>query len=235
MNKIQRVINDLFAKEAVFQEGHWSSLKNFEQELKKYGFKSPIPLYHDYVFPAGITEAVFENHIMKLIYVFYFSPLRILDPKAYAKSFNLDTNMADDEIVLFLDSMNKITGDLNKQEQNAIIEYFERKKRFVVPEMKRLLVEMKKLNPEIADINIDTESPASMYDLFVGMTSKFHPEDIRYFCTKIDLDDARKRQHQIENIIGFSPNMFIEPSRIDKLVNSIILQKRNMMERGVEK
>ena len=54
--KVQKVIDNLLTKEAVFQNGHWSSAQNFEQLLNEKGFQSPIAISHEYKFPDGFTE-----------------------------------------------------------------------------------------------------------------------------------------------------------------------------------
>ena len=129
----------------------------------------------------------------------------------------------------------EITDSLTDDEKQEVLQYFRDKREYVLPELQKLLAQMRELNPEILDINISEKNPIKMFDLFIGMTSKFHHDDIKYFCENRDFDISARNQDRIKEVIGFCPHYFMEPSRIDHLVSSLIIQKQKKAQNTTTK
>ena len=85
---------------------------------------------------------------------------------------------------------------------------------------------IKTLNPEVTDTAPQT--PFDFYNLYIGMTSRFHIEDIRYFSTLTDFEVADKNQNKIEVVLGFGPGFRIAHYRVQQLIDGIILQKEQI-------
>lgn len=229
--KIQRTINTLKEKEAVFQSGHWSSAENFEAQLRADGFTPAIPISHTYKFPESLPEKECEDMAMWLIYIIFFNPVRIYDAKKYVEMMTAGTQMTDKEKNDWYDSMMQITGELNDSEKEQIVAFFERARRHAPADFAKLARNLQKLNPEVADAKIDENSVRDLTDLVIGMTSRFHPDDIKYCLTLNDMTIARKNQQKFDKLLGYSPHLFIEPKRVDKIINGIIMQRNMQMGR----
>ena len=225
--KIQRIINRLKENEAVFQAGHWSSAENFESRLRADGFTPPIPISHKYKFPESLPEKECEDMAMWLIYIIFFNPMRIYDTKKYVEMVTAGTQMTNEEKNAWYDNMMQITGELSDTEKQQIVAFFERAQRHTMSDFAKLAQNLQKLNPETADIKFDETSPNSLSDFVIGMTSRFHPDDIKYFMTTDNLAMARENGEKIGDLLGYSPNVFIEPKRVNQLISGIIMQ-RNM-------
>ncbi len=227
--KIQGVINRIRTQEAVFQAGHWSSAENFEAQLRADGFTPPVSISHKYNFPDNLPEKECEDMVMWLIYIIYFDPMRIYDPLGYAKMRTGGTPMSPEEKQAYYDNMQKITGELNNTEKEQIVAFFERAQRHAMDDLAKLARNLQKLNPEIADIKIDETSVRDLTDLVIGMTSRFHPDDIKYYMSITDYDTALQKRAKLGEILGYEPRVFIDPKRVDKIVNGITMQ-RNMQQ-----
>lgn len=234
--KIQKVISNILDKEAVFQQGHWSSAVNFERWLSEDGFIPACKISHQYKFPNGITEADYEKKVTNNMHYIAFNPLRIKDPKQYIELIyqNIpDVTATEKQEVL--DILNGVTGELNDTEKQKVIAHFTSPENVANARLniKNMVHEIKQLNPELTDIPITSIEDAN--DLLIGITSRFHPEDIKYFITekkKIGgLDKIRQDQKLFYTVLDYSPNLFIAPSRIKQIVNGIILQKQKLSTR----
>ena len=100
--------------------------------------------------------------------------------------------------------------------------------------MVQFLDTMHRLNPEIANIRVSPLSLKDMYDLYIGMTSKFHPDDIKYFLETNDFAKRDEQNKEMKKLVGFAPNVFIEPSRMQKIINSIKMQKQMPMYKDMQ-
>ncbi|MCQ2599445.1 MAG: hypothetical protein MJ187_03660 [Alphaproteobacteria bacterium] len=95
--------------------------------------------------------------------------------------------------------------------------------------MKKFLFNLKELNPETQNIN-----PQSIIDfdiLYCGMTSRFHPEDIKYFYYDIrnnkNLEQTNKIREKIESISGVRIGFHIAANRAQKILLQAILITQN--------
>lgn len=232
--KIQRVISNIIDKEAVFKNGHWSSAVNFEHRLAEDGFVPACPISHQYKFPDGITEADYEKKVMNnMYYLGLFEPLRIENPELYVDYiFQGIPDATANEKQQYLDFLNSVTGELNDAEKRKIIAHFTSNKNqnVALMNMENMVSEIKLLNPVLQDIPVNNHTNA--YDLLIGVTSRFHPKDIKYFITKSNkglgwLNKIHQDQKLFYTVLDYAPNLFMAPSRIKQIVNGIILQKQN--------
>lgn len=230
--KIQKVISDILDKEAVFKNGHWSSAVNFERRLADDGFVAACPISHQYKFPDGITEEEYEKKVMNnMYYLLLFEPFRIENPELYVNYiFQGITDATAKEKQRYLDFLNSVTGELNDEEKRKIIAHFTSNKnqKVALMNMENMVNEIKMLNPVLRDIPVNNHSDA--YDLLIGVTSRIHPKDIKYFITHNGLDrlnEMDQDQKLFYTVLDYAPNLFMAPSRIKQIVNGIILQKQN--------
>ena len=239
--KVQKVIDNIL-KEATFQNGHWSSSQNFDTELRKSGFVPNIVLWHQYKFPKEFTEESFENYIMQQEYIHFFDVNRIMNPKQYVDKMFDYSGMPELAVGIdieaekkaYLFKLIKSTGVLSDEEKKYIVDYFQNEQKYAFDRIKSFLPELKKLNPEIKNIN--PTSIHDFFDLYIGMTSRYHPEDIEYFASLSKtgrFDEASNNQDKIKKIIGFGPNFRLAPHRVETLINGIIAQKQIISQRDI--
>lgn len=229
--KVLNVISNILEQEAMFK-GHWSSAENFERWLKEDGFVPGCKISHQYKFPNGISEEDYEKQITNNMYYFAFDPMRILDTKRYVEQMykNIPDASAKEKQEI-LNFYNNITGELNDAEKQKIILHFTSAENVdnARLKIKNMVREIKQLNPVLADIPVVSLEDAK--DLLIGATSRYHPEDIRYFITEINktggLDKIRQDQELFYSVLNYSPNLFMAPSRIKQIVDGIILQKQH--------
>ncbi|MBO7656107.1 MAG: hypothetical protein J6S80_00020 [Alphaproteobacteria bacterium] len=216
--KVQKVIKNMLNHEALFPyEKHESSAQIFDTELRKLGIVPAVEVCHPYKFPANFDEASFEQYIMQQIYIHLFDPERVLAPKKYIQHFYAGTDVPENVQQIYLSDLLKITGSLSYEEKEYVSNYFMTEQPQAVVRMKEILPELKKLNPEIDDIN--PQSAFDFYDLYIGMTSRFHPEDIKYFSTLTDFDEADKNQALLKSVLGIDPQFRIAPHRVKQLID----------------
>ncbi len=232
--KIQKVINNILDKEATFR-GHWSSATNFEGWLKEDGFIPPCEISHQYKFPDGIPEEMYEKMVMNnMYYLGGFRPLRIENPEQYVEFvYQGVPGVSAQEKQELLDYLNGVTGELNEVEKRKVIMHFTNPENqsVALQNIKNMVREIKQLNPVLANVSVDSLEDAN--DLLIGVTSRFHPDDINYFITtkKTDgLDKIRQDQEPLKSALGYGPNLFVAPSRISQIVNGIQMQRQNKMQ-----
>ena len=225
--KIQRIINTLKEKEAVFQSGHWSSAEDFEHKLRTDGFIPPVPISHKYNFPTGMSEKEYEDMAMWLTYIIYFDPTRIYDTQKYVDTLTRGSSMTDEEKQAYYDKMVAITGELSDAEKDQIVRFFTNSQENAIQYFSKMTKNLQNANPEIADIKINPGAVQNMFDLAIGATSRFHPDDIKYYMSLGDIGPAQQNQRKIGDVLGYAPHIFIEPSRVNQIINGIIIQ-RNM-------
>ncbi len=224
--KVQNVIKKLLDQEALYPyEKHDSSAQIFNTELRKHGFNPTIEIYHKYKFPKGYPEASFERHIFQQFYIYLFNPDRITNTEKYVQHFYEGTKVPKRLQMEYLTDLIKITGILSTEEKEYLVNYFLIEQPKAFSRMVAFLPEIKRMNPEIADTNPD--KPLDFYNLYIGMTSRFHPEDIKYFSTLTDFTQANKYTDKIKSVLGFAPGFRIAPHRAKQLINEIIIQKQN--------
>lgn len=229
--KVQRVITNLLEHEALFPEEQYiSSAQKFESKLREHGFEPPIEVCHKYKLPKGYDEASFERYVLQQIYIHLFEPERVTDTEKYVKKFyaDMDADVPESVQKEYLADLLKVTGALSDEEKAYVAHYFRAEQPKAVGRMKSFLPELKKLNPEIDSIN--PQSAFDFYNLYIGMTSRFHLEDIKYFSSLRNFDEADKNHNKIENVLEFGPGFRIEPNRTQQLIDGIIAQKQNKIQ-----
>lgn len=231
--KIQKIISNIFNKEAIFQNGHWSSAVNFERWLQKDGYIPACPISYQYKFPDGISEADYEKKIMNNLYYFTFDSLRIENPEQYIELIYQNVSDATvQEKQNALKLLNEVTGTLDDDEKRKIITHFTNpiNKSIALQNINYMVREIKQLNPVLSDIPVASRQDAE--DLLIGVTSKFHPEDIKYFITESrkngGMEKINQDQQILYTVLGYLPHLFISPSRARKIANGIILQKQHL-------
>lgn len=199
---------------------HWALYcapgQDFDKKLQEHGFISPIELWHQYKFPDGFTDESFERYVWKQSYIRTFDSNRIIDPEKYVQQFFAAST---DEQKRYVKELSNITGVLSDEEKEYVVNYFQDEKGKVFTRLKKFLPELKALNPEIKDFNPKTA--VGLENLYLGMTSRFHPADIEYFCGLTDMKQANKNADKIESLLGFTPGFRIEPHRLQKLIATI--------------
>ena len=231
--KVQTVIDDLLNKEAGFQNGHWSSAQDFDIVLKKHGFVPTIEIYHTYKFPGKFDEQSFEQYVMQQEYIHTFDPDRVMNPAKYIQKFFRGTTVPEHEQKQYLADLEKITGRLSDEEKEYVVHYFQTEQPKALARLSRYLPELKVLNPEIRDIKPKTIF--DFMDLYVGMTSRFHPEDIAYFCSlePTKHEAAIKNQDKAISVLGVAPNLLMAPKRLQQLIDGIITQKHSYSKQNI--
>lgn len=221
--KIQSVIKNLLNHEALFPyEQHESSAQKFGNELCKLGITSAVDVCHPYKFPAGFDESSFERYIMQQTYIHLFDPDRVLAPEKHILRFYADTSIPKSAQQAYLSDLLKVTDSLSYEEREYVVNYFLAEQPQAVVRMKKWLPELKKLNPEIDDIN--PRSAFDFYNLYIGMTSRFHPEDIKYFLILTDFDEADKNQALLKSVLGVDPQFRIAPHRVKQLIDGVTVK-----------
>ena len=224
--KVQEVIKNLLDHEALFPyEQHESSAQIFHDELLRRGFNPTIEVCHEYKFPKGYDEAAFERCIFQQVYIHLFDPERVTNTEKYVQNLyaDMDADVPEHLQKEYLADLLKITGTLSDEEKAYVADYFRAEQPKAFSRMTAFWPEIKSLNPEIADIN--PQKTIDFYNLYIGMTSRFHPEDIKYFSNLTDFETADKNQNKIEDVLGFGPGFRIAPHRIQQLIDGIIAQK----------
>jgi len=229
--KVHNIIEKILKENSGFQNGHWSSSQDFETELKKRGFVPPIEIWHQYKFPHGFDEESFEQYVLLQSYIHLFDSDEILNPERYTKKFFSGSTVPEQEQQNYLADLNKRVAQLTDEEKKYVVKYFLDEQSRALSNLTQFLPELRLLNPEIKDIKINTQSIFDVSDLYIGMTSRFHPEDIAYFCSLADHEPAIKEQDKKMSAIGVWSNFLMAPHRIQKLVDGIIIQKRKFIEK----
>lgn len=225
--KVQNVIKNLLEHEALFPEEQYiSSAQKFESKLREHGFEPPIEVCHKYKLPKGYDEASFERYVLQQIYIHLFEPERVTDTEKYVKKFyaDMDADVPESVQKEYLADLLKITGALSTEEKEYVADYFMAEKPKAFQRLAAFWSEIKSLNPEIADMN--PQKAGDFYTLYMGITSRFHPEDIKYFSGLTDFETADKNQNKIEDVLGFGPGFRVAPNRAQQLIDGIIAQKR---------
>lgn len=231
--KVQNVIKNLLDHEALYSyEQHESSAQIFYDKLLQCGFNPTIEVCHEYKFPKGYDEASFEKYIFQQLYIHLFDPERVINTEKYVQRFyaDMDAEVPEPMQKEYLADLLKVTGTLSDEEKEYVADYFRNEQPKAFPRMVAFWSEIKNSNPEIADIN--PQKPIDFYNLYIGMTSRFHPEDIKYFSNLTDFETADKNQNKIETVLGFGPGFRIAPHRVQQLIDEIIAQKHNKKTRG---
>lgn len=225
--KVQQVIQELLEHEALGPDAqYYSSAEIFAAKLKDAGILSPIEICHEYKFPNGFDEPSFQRYIFQQLWIHLFDPDRIINPKKYLQRFYDGTDVPAAVQQEYLDELLAVTGDLSAEERAYVADYFKAEQPRALPRMADLLPEIKRQNPEIADIN--PQDAFAFHDLYIGMASRFHPADIKYFIglSFEDHDRVSNECSKIETLLGFGVGFCLSPARLQLLIDRIQDQKR---------
>jgi hypothetical protein len=212
--KLQMVVNEL-KKLETFQSGHWSSSEYLEQDLKSKGIVPPIEIYHKYKMPYGYTEKEYEDYVMWLLSLLWFEPNKILNIPEYVNKTLSGTNITDEEKQSYQNKLNKPVENLSDDEKSALVELLLKEQKLAPKEILNQINMVKNINPEVKDIKINTGQEA---DFLIGITSGFHPDDIKYFLSITDFDKAREEKKKL----GMNTYaLFMEPKRMQKIIDAV--------------
>ena len=157
-------------------------------------------------------------------YLGLFEPLRIENPELYVDYiFQGAPDATAKEKQQYLDFLNSVTGELNDAEKRKIIAHFTSNKNqnVALMNMENMVNEIKMLNPVLRDIPVNNHTNA--YDLLIGVTSRFHPKDIKYFITQCNKglgwwNKIHQDQKLFYTVLDYAPNLFMAPSRIETCI-----------------
>lgn len=215
--KLKNVIQKL-KQEATFQSGHWSSSLYFEQDLKKNGIIPPIEIYHQYKMPDGYSEKEYEDYIMWLFELIYFDSDRIMNIPKYIDKITYGTDMSEQEKQDYKNQLEKTISGLSDLEKQQIVNMIIQDRQSAPDEIYNQIKLIKSLNPELKDINIPRGKES---DFLIGVTSCFHPDDIKYFLSLNDINKARSEIDKFRNTIGINTySLFLSPERMQKILDS---------------
>lgn len=224
--KVQNVIKNLLEHEALFPEEQYiSSAQKFESKLREHGFEPPIEVCHKYKLPKGYDEESFERYVLQQAYIHLFEPERVTDTEKYVQKFyaDMDADVPKSVQKEYLSDLLKFTDKLSAEEKAYVADYFMAEQPKASQRLAAFWPEIKNSNPEIADMN--PQKASDFYTLYMGMTSRFHPEDIKYFCDLRNFDEADKNHDKIKDVLGFGPGFRMCPNRVQQLIDGIISQK----------
>lgn len=226
--KVQQVIQELLEYEALgIYAQHNSSALEFDAKLKEHGITSPIEICHEYKFPKGFDEASFERYNFQQIWIHLFDADRVINPEKYLQKFYDGTDVPECVQRERLAELLKVTGALSAAEREYVADYFKTEQPKALPRMAAFLPEIKRLNPEIADINpVDA---FDFHDLYIGMTSRFHPDDIKYFMgLSFEQHDQVNQDHsKLAELLGFDVGFRLSPARRQQLIDVVLAQRRD--------
>lgn len=206
-------------QESTFQNGHWSSAQYFDEDLRKKGIVPPIELYHQYKMPDGYSEKEYEDYIMWLTELSFFEPDRILNIPKYVDKMTYGSDMSIQEKQDYENLLNKSLKNLNDEEKQEVVAILSKQKSSANQEIRKQIDIIKKLNPELKDIPV---LYGKEFDFLIGVTSKFHHDDIKYFLSIKDINQERAEQEKFRKTIGMDTySLFIEPNRRQKILNTV--------------
>ncbi len=187
----------------------------------------PIQICHEYKFLAGFDEVSFERYVWQQTWIHLFDADRVINHGKYIQKFYEGTDVPKHMQKKCLADLLKVTGALSSEEREYVADYFKAEQPKALSRMAEMLPEIKHLNPEIAVINL--QNAFDFHDLYIGMASRFHPADIKYFMgLSIERHDQVNKYHcKIEALLGFGVGIRLSTTRLQQLTDGILAQKRD--------
>jgi len=219
----KKAVIDQLKQEATFQSGHWSSSQDFDSYLKSQGIISPIEIYHPYKMPAGYTEKSYEDFIMWQSFLQFFTQTRITNIPKYVHDTTDGTTMSEPEKQEYINQLEQTLSDLTEEEKKEIVMYLTEEQSHASNILAQQVNIIKQLNPELQNIDVPKDK---ILDFLIGVTSAFHPEDIKYYLGIQDFDKEHQKQEEFRQLLGFNPgSLYMEHNRILQLTDAV--RKRN--------
>ena len=177
-----------------------SSSKNLEDELKKRGIKLSQNLYYKYKMPAGDTQADFMNKIIMEYFCTYF-----FKPYGYASEILKDKN-------------------LTMSAKAEIFKYVWKNRGKYTDILKRYELEIRKLNQELANINVD-DSRSLVYGAMFG----FAPQEIAYFADGKNRNFTKEKEvlDVFKNRFGINVGYILAPKTAEMVIAELEKNLRN--------
>lgn len=153
-----------------------SSALDAEKMFASCGIKLPFKIYYEYKLPVGLKPLGLLSKYGRM----YMAQVY----QEYKKFINFD--------------------EYSKQEIEELEKYISQKKDSWKSEMGQIVQDIKRLNPELANISINTASKEE--DFVRGVVFGFSPEDINYFLNRTSeqacMDNSNKEYYGVGHIVA---------------------------------
>ncbi len=198
--KLQMYISAIAMGKMPFGREWNSSAKELEDELRSRGIKLQKKLYYEYNMPKGITQSDFMDKIVMEYFCTYF-----LKPNGYAGEILKDKK-------------------LSLSEKAKIFKHVWHNRGKYTDVLKRYETEIRKLNPELA--NIRTDDPRS---LVYGAMFGFAPSEIAYFADGKNRKLALERETLdiFKNRFGIMVGYILAPKTAEMIIAALEQGTRN--------
>lgn len=235
----QRVFDALVKDVTILRFGFDSSSQQMEDMLYKAKVPLPVKLYYKYKLPDNVSPQTFEWTVQRAVYVLSkFHEDHILNvTKYYLDSFIsfIDLHGYNDYTVevgrqRFADGAKTITTQLeqlNHAERQELANTISESKKSYFVYIQQLVDWLKKVNPELQPVRVNTDDVDSMSDFLQGVVYGFAPEDIDYFLNT----DMRVRNAETDKIYAhlekmkMCPTYIIRPDRAQKILDSVLMTR----------
>jgi hypothetical protein len=232
-----------YLRNSIKDFGDWSSsAKELEEDLRHQGINLPDKLYHEYKFPNGMTNVEFYNLTVPIMAGYIIAKSLITNNQKadmWAKEdLHMHINMAPYDLATFI----KFNCYLAAEDPKTLRQQLVTKHKNCVPIVEKLVKQLKKLNPELQNLN-----HCSDYDLWGGCCYGFAPAEIDFFGKlenkraawskdgidwyyyEHNVDPESKHAHdnidKIEQLTNVRAGYILAPTTSDKILTAIQQQK----------
>lgn len=189
--KLKMYISNLAIQNMPFGRVWDSSAKNLEDELKKRGIKLPRKLYYEYKMPGQLNPNEFMDNLIMDYFVSYFHSW-------FAKYVLKDKNLKISEKAKIFTYVWK-----NRSKYKEVVDRYE--------------TEIRKLNPELANIKVDN-SRSLVYGAMFG----FAPQEIAYFSDGANRDLAKEEKNlKVFKSYGLDVTYILAPQTAEMLISAL--------------
>lgn len=240
MNDRQQRVFDALVKDVTMLRFEFdSSSQQMEDMLRKAKVPLSVKLHYKYKLPDNVSPQTFEWTVQSAEYVLLrFREDHILNvTKYYMDSFIdfIDLHGYNKDTVeigrqRFADGAKVVATQLeqlNHAERQELANTITESKKSYFVYMQQLVDWLKKANPELRPVRVNTDNAASMSDFLQGVVYGFAPEDIDYFLNT----DMNVRNAEIDEInarlqeMGMCPTYVIRPDRAQKILDSVLMTR----------
>lgn len=203
---------------------YYSSVVELDNELRAIGAVSPVPVFCEYKYPDGQSAAEYERLVCKFSYLVNFQPEQITNLKSWFFShgpgrfmypMNDEELKADPTFQIY----NNAIANLDDATRQKLAQYISDKVAGLVQNVTRQVADMRKLNPQLANVYISNDV-RDMIEFLFGCAYLFHYEDIEYFInTPMGKRNADKKRFEKS---GVSFNSIFRPDRAQKIVDAVL-------------
>ena len=180
--------------------GMWdSSAKKLEKELLARGVRLPYKLYYEYKMPGGVSQSEFMNQLCLLEFFTKFYP-------KYAVKVLADKK-------------------LTASDKAKIFKYVLNTRRKFIQDAKQYESEIRKLNPELA--NIKSNHPNFIIH---GATFGFAPDEIAYYADskKRNYENERRLEDTFRRIYGINVHYVLAPKTAQNILAALKLHEQKI-------